>query len=87
MEQQLIVWAEKIIACKNKKRIDTQKLLKEKGMDSGRMLANVRSNLKYKTDLKGVRHEECTCEGFTDWNDPESWWTGNVSVATVLGVR
>lgn len=38
-------WVEKIVACRRSKRKDTQKVLKEKGLDSGRMLAEIRSIL------------------------------------------
>ena len=38
-------WVDKIIGCKSRKRIDTQNVLKEKGMDSGRMLLEIRSIL------------------------------------------
>ena len=38
-------WVDKIIGCKSRKRIDTQNVLKEKGMDSGRMLVEIHAIL------------------------------------------
>ena len=38
-------WVEKIVACRSSKRKDTQQVLKEKGLDSGRMLAEIHSIL------------------------------------------
>lgn len=45
LQMPLEIWVKEIVACRNKRRISTQKVLKDKGLESNRMLSEIRSIL------------------------------------------